>query len=101
MQKFIVHVDADLSDLIPGFLERKRCDALTILDGVSGEPIDFETVSRIAHKLKGEGGSYGLDAISIYGAEIEQAALNHDALAIRDYAKQLSVYLDNVHIEYV
>jgi HPt (histidine-containing phosphotransfer) domain-containing protein len=100
MQKFIVRVDPELCDLIPGFLARKRHDALTILAGVSGNRIDFETLSRIAHNLKGEGGSYGLDAISIYGAEIEQAARNHDALTICDYAKKLSVYLDSIQVEY-
>lgn len=100
MQKFIVRVDSELCDLMPGFLARKRRDALTILADVSSDRIDFETVSRIAHKLKGEGRSYGLDAISIYGAEIEQAARNRDALAIRDCAKELSTYLDTVQIEY-
>src|SRR5438445_11816305 len=100
MKKFIVHVDPDLSDLIPGFLARKRVDARTILSGVSSEHIDFESVSKIGHNLKGEGGSYGLDPISLYGAEIEQAARNHDAEAIRGYANKLSLYLDSVEIEY-
>jgi HPt (histidine-containing phosphotransfer) domain-containing protein len=100
MKQFIARVDPDLSELIPGFLARKRFDARTILTGVGAEHVDFDTVSRIAHNLKGEGGSYGLDAISLYGAEIEQAARNHDATAIRDYANQLYLYLDLVKIEY-
>jgi HPt (histidine-containing phosphotransfer) domain-containing protein len=100
MKKFIARVDPDLCDLMPGFLARKRVDARTILSGVSDDQVDFETVSRIGHKLKGEGGSYGLDTISLYGAEIEQAARNHDAVTIRDYAHKLSLFLDSVEIEY-
>ena len=100
MEKFIAQVDPDLCDLIPGFLEHKRDDTRALLSGVSVEHIDFEALSRIAHKIKGEGGSYGFDAISLYGAEIEQAALSHDADAIRRYANELAAYLDSVQIEY-
>jgi HPt (histidine-containing phosphotransfer) domain-containing protein len=101
MKKIIAQVDADLRDLIPGFLENKRGDTGRILSGISGEHIDFEALSRIGHKLKGEGGSYGLDAISLYGAAIEQAARNHDTEAIRRCANELTAYLDCVQIEYV
>lgn len=100
MKKFIAQVDPDLCDLIPGFLEHKRGDMRTILSGISGEHIDFEALSKIGHKLKGEGGSYGLDAISLYGAEIERAARSRDAEAIRRYANELAAYLDTVQIEY-
>ncbi len=99
MKRFVIQVDPDLYDLIPGFLARKRTDARAILSGVSGERVDFEALSRIGHKLKGEGGSYGLDPVSLYGAQIEQAAHKHDALAIRHYAHELAVYLDSVQIE--
>jgi Hpt domain len=100
MEKFIAQVDPDLCDLIPGFLENKRADARTILSGISGEHIDFEALTGIGHKLKGEGGSYGLDPVSVYGAEIEHAARNHDSEAIRRYANELAAYLDSVRIEY-
>ncbi|HJU11341.1 MAG TPA: Hpt domain-containing protein [Candidatus Binataceae bacterium] len=100
MEKIIAQVDADLSDLIPEFLARKRNDALTILSGTAGERVDFRMLSELGHKLKGEGGSYGLDPISLYGAEIELGARNHDAETIRRYGKQLLAYLDAVEIEY-
>jgi hypothetical protein len=100
MKKFIAQIDPDLCDLLPGFLAHKRGDTLAILSGVSGEHIDFEALSGIGHKLKGEGGSYGLDPISAYGAEIEQAARNRDAEAIRRYANELAAFLDSVQVEY-
>jgi HPt (histidine-containing phosphotransfer) domain-containing protein len=100
MKKLIAHVDPELFDLIPEFLARKRSDTRAILSGISNEQVDFEALSGIGHKLKGEGGSFGLDDISFYGAEIEQAARDHDAEAIRHYANELAVYLDSVLIEY-
>jgi len=100
MKKFIAHVDMDLRDLIPGFLANKRRDTMAILSAISTEHVGYEELSRIGHKLKGEGGSYGLDAISVYGAEIEQAAKNYDAEAIRRCVNELAAYLDSVQIEY-
>ncbi len=100
MKKFIAYVDADLSDLIPGFLANKRHDMLAILSAISTEHVGYEELSRIGHKLKGEGGSYGLEAISVYGAEIEQAAKIHDVEAIRRCANELAAYLDSLQIEY-
>jgi hypothetical protein len=100
MNKFTVQVDPDLCDLIPGFLEHKRSDTRAILSAVSAEHVDFNALCGIGHKLKGEGGSYGLDVISLYGTEIERAARNHDVETIRRYAKELAVYLESVQIEF-
>jgi hypothetical protein len=101
MKELIARVDPDLCDLIPSFLAHKRDDAREILLGIAREHVDFEVVSGIGHKLKGEGGSYGLDEISLYGAEIERAALNHDTEAVRRYTNELAKYLDSVQIEYI
>jgi HPt (histidine-containing phosphotransfer) domain-containing protein len=100
MKKFTAQVDPDLRDLVPGFLEHKRDDARAIISEVSRANVDFKAISGIGHRLKGEGSSYGLDTISLYGAEIEQAAQSHDADAIRRYADELAAYIDSVVIEY-
>jgi HPt (histidine-containing phosphotransfer) domain-containing protein len=100
MKKFTAQVDPDLRDLVPGFLDHKRDDTRALLAGVCGKNVDFEALSRIGHRLKGEGSSYGLDEISLYGAEIERAARNQDAQAVRRYANELASYLDSVLIEY-
>jgi hypothetical protein len=96
MKKFLAQVDPDLFDLIPGFLQHKREDTHAILLGIARERIDFEELSRIGHKLKGEGGSYGLEPISIYGAGIELAARRRDAAAVSRYAHELAAYLDSL-----
>jgi HPt (histidine-containing phosphotransfer) domain-containing protein len=100
MSKFVVQIDPDLRDLIPGFLAKKRDDSNAILSATHSHETDFDALSRIGHRLKGEGGSYGLDAISAYGAEIELAARSRDVETIRRCARELSDYLDSLDIVY-
>jgi HPt (histidine-containing phosphotransfer) domain-containing protein len=91
-------VDPEISDLIPGFLANKRRDAGQII--AAAEAADFPALLGIGHKIKGEGGSYGLDGISMLGAQIELAAQQKDLAAVRRYAEELSNYLDTVEIVY-
>jgi PAS domain S-box-containing protein len=94
----VVEVDADLTDLIPGFLKRKREDAQQILQATRKG--DFTAVSAFGHKLKGEGGGYGFNRVGELGAALERAAANHDAEAAGQLASELSTYLDRVRIVY-
>ncbi|MGH7931715.1 MAG: response regulator, partial [Candidatus Binataceae bacterium] len=95
-QRVVVRVAPDLSDLIPGFLEHKRADSKLVEAAI--ERADHETLSHLGHKMKGEGGSYGLDAISEIGDAIEQAAKARDLATIRLLAAELSAYLEAVEV---
>lgn len=96
IKKLVVQVDPDISDLIPGFLANKRRDAGQIL--AAAESADYPALLGIGHKIKGEGGSYGLDGISLLGAQIELAAQQKDLATVRRCAAELSIYLDTVEI---
>lgn len=96
MKKIVIQVDPDLSDLIPGFIARKRSDAQTIL--AAADRADYELLSQIGHKMKGEGGSYGLDAITDLGAALERAAKAHDRETARRSGDELIAYLDSIEI---
>lgn len=98
MTRVVVHIDRDLSDLIPGFLGRKREDVAAMLR--AADAADFGTLASISHKIKGEGGSYGLDTISEIGAAIEQAAKACDLPTVRQCAQQLGAFLDSLEIVY-
>ncbi len=78
--RVIVELDEDLSDLIPGFLTRKRADVITILDANARR--DYAEISRIAHRVKGEGGSYGFQTMTEIGRSLERAAAMRDDLQI-------------------
>jgi HPt (histidine-containing phosphotransfer) domain-containing protein len=97
-QPIVVHIDQDLSDLVPGFLTRKREDGRAILAAV--ERGDFEAIARLGHKMKGEGGSYGLDAITDLGRDLEQAGQDSDLDAARRLGGDLINFLERVEIVY-
>src|SRR4030042_2427900 len=92
--KIIVHVDPDIADLIPGFLENRRKDIKTIAEALTQG--DFETIQILGHSMKGAGGSYGFDAITDIGKSLEQAAMAKDSGGIKQMVQELSAYLDRV-----
>ena len=94
--RVIVKVDEDLSDLIPGFLTHKRADIDKIFEAVTRR--DYAEISHIAHRVKGEGGSYGFDTMTEIGRSLEHAAATRDDGAVTTLARQLLSYLDHVEI---
>jgi len=91
-----VEVDEDLSDLIPGFLTHKRADITAIFEAVARR--DYVEISSIAHRIKGEGGSYGFDAMTETGRSLEHAAATQDDGAVTTLARQLLSYLDRLEV---
>jgi HPt (histidine-containing phosphotransfer) domain-containing protein len=94
--RVIVEVDRDLCDLIPGFMTHKRADIDAIFEAVARR--DYAEIGRIAHRIKGEGGSYGFDSMTEIGRALEQAAAIRDDGAVTTLARQLLSYLDRVEI---
>ncbi len=94
--RVIVEVDEDLSDLIPGFLTHKRADITTIFEALARR--DYAAISSLAHRIKGEGGSYGFESMTEMGRALEQAAATRDDGAVTTLARQLLSYLDRVEI---
>jgi HPt (histidine-containing phosphotransfer) domain-containing protein len=95
-EKILIHVDPDIADLIPGYLEKRREDIAAMLTAL--ERGDFETVRILGHSMKGSGGGYGFDAISDIGAGLEQAAKIKHSHEIREQVSALSSYLDRVEV---
>jgi len=96
--KIIAHVDRDLEDLIPGYLENRQKDIKSILVSLGRE--DYENIRIIGHSMKGSGGGYGFDDITIIGKSIEEAAKAKNYQAIKRYVYELSIYLENLEIVY-
>ncbi|MCX5811348.1 MAG: Hpt domain-containing protein [Proteobacteria bacterium] len=96
--KTIVRIDKDLEDLIPGYLENRQKDIKSLLVSLGRE--DYESIRIIGHSMKGSGGGYGFDDISTLGKSIEEAAKDKNYEAIKRYAYELSIYLENIDIIY-
>lgn len=92
----VVQVDADIGDLVPGFLERKRADASSIIEALGRG--NLELVARLAHRIKGEGGSYGFEEISEIGAALENASKAGEIEDAKRFAKVLAAYLETVQV---
>jgi len=54
VEKIVVHVDADLDDLIPGYLQNRREDVKAVWQALENQ--DFETIRVLGHTMKGTGG---------------------------------------------
>lgn len=97
-ERIIVHVDPEIADLIPGFLENRRRDTETMDTAL--QQGDFETIRILGHSMKGAGGSYGFDAVTDIGKSLEQAAKDKDAEGIQGSLHALSEYLGCVEVVY-
>jgi len=53
------------------------------------EERDLETVQQLGHKIKGTGGSFGFDNVTIMGGMLEAAAKEGDWLTIEKTVKEL------------
>ncbi|MDM8551902.1 PAS domain S-box protein [Desulfobacterales bacterium HSG2] len=97
-EKIIAYVDEDLEELVPGFLENRHKDIRTMENAL--EKGDYDTIRGLGHSMKGAGGSYGFDGITVIGRSLEAAAKSDDADEIRRLISDLSSYLEKVEIVY-
>ncbi len=96
--KVVVHIDAELEDLLPGFLDNRRKDVVRFREALAR--CDYESIQILGHTLKGGGGGYGLDTITRIGRDIENAALEKKKANIKKYIDELSDYLERVEVVY-
>lgn len=97
-EKLIVHADADIQDLIPGYLTSRKKNVGDIRTAL--EQGDYDTVRTLGHNMKGSGGGYGFEGISEIGASMEESAKAGDAEAIQRLVVKLSDYLNRVEVIY-
>ena len=93
-----VHLDQDLEEIVPGFLENRRRDVQTLETALQQN--NLAQIHLIGHRMKGDGGGYGLDAISTMGAALEQAAARADRVAIQRHTAELIDFLARVTVVY-
>jgi HPt (histidine-containing phosphotransfer) domain-containing protein len=94
--RITVCVDPDLEEIIPNFLANRHKDIHTLQS--CGASKDFGTIAVLGHRMKGDGGGYGFDAISHIGAALELAAGRHDLPAIERLTTDLRDYLARIEV---
>jgi PAS domain S-box-containing protein len=98
MKRQQIEIEDDLRDLVPDFLAHKRADIGTLRTAIDQK--DYECISQIGHKMKGEGGSFGFDAVTAMGSVLEQAALNKDLTSVNHTLDELAEYLESIDVVY-
>jgi HPt (histidine-containing phosphotransfer) domain-containing protein len=96
--RITVSIDPDLEELVPGFLENRRKDAVALARAV--ERRDLTTARLLGHRMKGDGGGYGFQQISEIGEALEQAAIDADWKVIVAKTEALRTFLTHVDVVY-
>lgn len=97
-EKIVVGIDPDLRDLIPGFIENRLQDVKDIRAALKTG--DFDKLRILGHSMKGTGGGYGFDEITVIGGVIEDAAKMRDGDSIARENARLADYLARVEVVY-
>lgn len=99
MAKKLIEIDQDLKDLIPGYIQNRHKE-LEELNSLLADG-DFEAIRSIGHKLKGNAGGYGLDELSLIGADIEKFAELTQKSELAQAFQKIETYLEEIEIVFV
>ena len=93
-----VFIDEEIKDLVPAYMEKRHADLKTMKQLL--EQKDYEELRNIGHKIKGSGGGYGFQGLTLIGAKIETAAKEEGLESLSAALVQLENFLDKVQINY-
>lgn len=93
-----VVVDADLEDLIPGYMANRRRDIVRLRAHLDAS--EYEEIRVIGHSMRGSGGGYGFDSVTSVGAKIETAAVAQDDDGVRTSIVELEDFLARVKVRF-
>ncbi len=86
--------DPDFQELLVDFVQSARERTATLSDAYQQGAV--ETLRTQAHQLKGAGGGYGFDDLSVVAADLEQAC-KAETPQIDEIGRCLNVLLDHLH----
>jgi signal transduction histidine kinase/CheY-like chemotaxis protein len=94
----IVRADPEIADLVQAFMDAMNSRPDTLSQALHAR--NYQAIRTLGHQMNGEGGTFGFDAISTFGAELEKAALREDEQAVRKTLEELISYLKRVRVVY-
>lgn len=101
--KIFVKIDNDLSDLAPGYLERRRSEAPKMKELLektrAADEAAFAELRKVAHQIAGNAGSYGFHVLSELGGELETLVLQKDFNAAQTKIDEILNYLSHVELQ--
>ncbi len=97
-ERITVVVDADLKELIPGFIKDWKKGVESSRKAL--ENGNYETIRKLGHNMKGSGGGCGFNAVTNMGGLLEEAARNMEPDVIRKTLNELASYFKRVDVKY-
>lgn len=91
-------VETAIVDLIPAFLHNRRREVESLRQALAVG--DFEAVRHVGHRMRGVGGSYGFEYITLLGRRLEHCGRERDADLLGELVAEYADYLASVRIEY-
>lgn len=89
-----IDIPEELAHLIPGFLDRRDAEVGELKKMIAEK--DFDGMKMLGHKLKGQGGGYGLFVLTEIGAELEKAAKDSSLREVETVAKKYEMTLQQI-----
>jgi PAS domain S-box-containing protein len=93
-----VRADPEYAELIREFMQAMRSRPDTLAKALLAR--DYQVIRMLGHQMNGEGGSFGFDAISAFGAVLEKAAFQEDDQMVQKTMEELISYLKRVRVVY-
>ncbi len=94
----VIRADPYMAHHIPRFLENRRADLIPVRE--AARLCDLATVKAFGHKLRGSGGTFGFDALSVLGDRLEQSAKDSHRTELLRVIDEIAWYLDHVQVVY-
>jgi len=91
-------VERTILDLIPSFLSNRRRELDSLRHAL--QTGDFELVRHLGHRMRGVGGSYGFEYVTLLGRRLEHCGRERDADLLGELVSEYADYLSSVRIEY-
>ncbi|WP_281889317.1 Hpt domain-containing protein [Paenibacillus sp. YYML68] len=98
VNRYMVTIDADLEELVPGYLTNRAADYRNMTSAL--KQADYDHIRAISHSMKGSGGGYGFDELTEIGSLLEQHAIAADYNGIAATLHRLQDYLAKVVVRY-
>jgi CheY-like chemotaxis protein len=88
--------DPEIAPLVPQFIEHRKAEVVMYREAMADG--ELARIQASAHKMKGTGRGYGLDAISRIGGDLEVAAHEKNVSRMTELIDELDAYLQRVRI---
>jgi hypothetical protein len=95
-EKIVIHISPEVIDLVPGYISHRLSDIPLIREHLNNGR--FEEIKVMGHKMKGGGGLYNMDQVTILGDKIEKAAIAKESAVIEEAVGLLEEYLNSIEV---